>query len=315
MRKALGFVLFGLGAALLAIGLVAAIWAPGRVKQTPVDVDTTTRLEGTAAKLDAATGELSAPRPIKIYSLTQTDSKVSDDKVVAFVNTQCVVFSDQGDIPDCGPPTEQGADTDPRVVDIGIDRFTTDRVTAEGVPSKGYIDGAVDHVGLVNKFPFDSKKRDYPYWDGATGKAWPAKFVEAVDLKGLPTYHYQVVIKDQPAEVTEGTEGTYSQTVDIYVEPKTGAVVQQIQDQQRYLADGTQVLDLKAQFTDKQVQTSVDDADDNIASLTLITRTIPLIGIIAGLLLILAGAVLAVLARRREEVDVPGARRREPVPA
>ncbi|MCW2867300.1 MAG: hypothetical protein JWR20_1488, partial [Marmoricola sp.] len=51
-------VLFGLGGFLLVAGLVAALWAPGTVEKTPLDVNSTTRLSGQAQKLNTASGQL-----------------------------------------------------------------------------------------------------------------------------------------------------------------------------------------------------------------------------------------------------------------
>ena len=48
----------------------------------------------------------------------------------------------------------------------------------------------------------------------------------------------------------------------IWVEPKTGAIQNQSQDQQRYLEDGTQVLNLQAEFTPEQIKKSAADTKD-----------------------------------------------------
>src|SRR3712207_3385762 len=61
--RILGRVLLGLGAFLLIAAILCTAWAPDQVKKTPLDVDTTTFLEGEAAKLDTATGEFEK-RPI-----------------------------------------------------------------------------------------------------------------------------------------------------------------------------------------------------------------------------------------------------------
>jgi hypothetical protein len=312
VRKNVGFVLLALGAALLAVGVVTTTWAPGVVKKTPLDVDTRTYLEGTAARLGAE------PRPIRIMNQSRVDSDKSNDERAAFVQVQCVVFTDQGETADC-PGGE-----DPDVVSITDDRFVTDRVTALSLPEDGIIDPelvAAAHEGVVNKFPFDTAPEEYPYWDGLTAQAWPAAYVGEEEVAGLDTYHFQVTIDDQPAEVApatdEGpaTQGTYSNRIDLWIEPETGAIIDQRQDQQRYVGE-TEVLDLQAEFTDDQVQTFADEARDNIDRLHLVTRTAPLVGFIGGGVLFVAGLVLVLTGRRRE----PGAgeprrsTRREPVP-
>ena len=52
--RVLARVLLGLGVFLLVAGVLAVAWAPGVVKKTPLDVDTTTVYEGEAAKIDTA---------------------------------------------------------------------------------------------------------------------------------------------------------------------------------------------------------------------------------------------------------------------
>ena len=71
-------------------------------------------------------------------------------------------------------------------------------------------------------------------------------------MQGVDVYVYAITISDAPIEIAEGVDGTYDNEIEIWVEPKTGAIQQQTQDQQRYLADGTQVLDLKIGFTEDQ---------------------------------------------------------------
>ena len=65
------------------------------------------------------------------------------------------------------------------------------------------------------------------------------------EVKGVETYVYRVEIVDAPIEIAEGVPGTYTDTKEIFVEPVTGAILNQTDDQQRYLEDGTQVLDLQ----------------------------------------------------------------------
>ena len=153
-RKVFGLVLLGLGAFLLVVGVMTTVWAPGQLKKLPLDVNTTTHLDGVVKKYDAATGEL-VENPVKVESITKVDSNASDDKTAVWVNTSCVVI-DIDDAPNCVDGD------DPRLVSASTDVFATDRVTAEAVGDfKGLPDDAVPHEGLVNKWPFDTQKKDY----------------------------------------------------------------------------------------------------------------------------------------------------------
>ena len=290
-RTVFGFVLLGLGAFLLAAGIIATTWAPGVVKKTPLDVEQITNLDGIVNKIDLETNEL-VENPVKVQSITKTDSDASDDVTVVWVSTACVVI----DLDD--PPACVDGD-DPRLVSATTDVFATDRVTAEAVGDfEGLPADAVPHEGLVNKWPFDAEKKNYEYWDGLTGQAWPAVYTRTDEILGIDVYVYTVTISDAPIEIADGVDGTYDNVVEIWVEPKTGAIQQQTQDQQRYLADGTQVLDLSIGFTEEQQKAFQKDAEDNMMLLRLITFWLPVVGFVGGGLAVVAGALLLLSSRR-----------------
>lgn len=286
MRKILGPVLVGLGGFLIVVGVLCVVWAPGVVKKTPIDVETTTILSGTVSKLG------DPEQPVKVQSITRTDADASTDDVALWFSTSCVVI----DVDDA-PPCVDGDDD--RLVSADNDVFATDRVTAEAVSDfEGLPDDAVPHEGLVNKWPFDSEKRDYEYWDGTTGTAVPAVYDREDSLLGVDVYVYKISIVDAPIEVAEGVPGTYTNEIEIWVEPKTGAIQQQTQDQQRYLEDGTQALDLSVGFTEEQQQTFADDAKENMGMLKLILFWLPLIGFVVGGIAVLVGLLLVLGSRR-----------------
>lgn len=291
-RKVFGFVLLGLGAFLLVAGVIATVWAPGVVKKTPLDVEQFTSLDGVVQKIDLESGEL-IENPVKVQSITKTDSDASDDDIAVWVQTSCVVI-DVDDAPDCVDGE------DPRLVSADTDVFATDRVTAEAVAEfDGLPAEATPHEGLVNKWPFDAEKKNYEYWDGATSQAWPAVYERTDSLLGVDVYVYTVTISDAEIEIAEGTPGTYDNKIEIWVEPKTGAIQQQTQDQQRYLEDGTQVLDLKIGFTEDQQEAFADDAKSNMLLLSIITFWIPVVGFVGGGLCMVAGVAVLLSARRR----------------
>jgi len=293
VRKIVGWVLLGLGAFLLAAGLVARLWAPGVVERTPLDVDSTTHLAGTASKLNPETGDVE-DLDVAATSITQADSERSTDDVVVFVNSSCLMI-DEGDLPDC----VDAQDPQKRLVSASTDVFATDRVTAQAVDSDVLPSDATRHEGLINKFPFDVEEKDYDYWDGMLGEAVPATFDGTETLEGLETYRFQVSIPRSAAEVVEGIDGYYTQAKTIWVEPRTGSIVKQTQSETRTTEDGDTLLDMELAFTDEQVSQSVSDAEDSVSQLNLITSTVPMIGIIGGIVALLLGLVLLATGRRR----------------
>jgi hypothetical protein len=305
VRIWIGRVLIGLGGFLLVAGVLGLTWAPGVVEKTPVDVKQVTYLDGEAGKIDLETGEL-VRNPIFAISDTRTDSEVSTDDTVAWVQSSCVMI-DRGGDPEC----VDGSDD---MITASVDVFATDRVS--GLAVNDGIDlpaDATPHEGLVNKWPFDAQQQTYPYWDGTLDEAVDAEFTRTDELDGIEVYVYTVSIVDAPAEVAAGTNGTYSSAKEIWVEPKTGAILNQTESQQRFLEDGTQVLDLQLAFTEDQIASSVADARDNMGLLDLVERTVPLVGLIGGPVLVALGLVLARRPRSsaapRTERELAGAGR------
>lgn len=296
MRKIIGWVLLALGTFLVVVGLMAATWAPGQVKRTPLDTDSNTRLAGTADKLNPESGDVEA-LDVKASSITKADSEHSTDEVVVFVNSTCLVI-DEGDAPDC----VDADDPEGRLITASTDVFATDRRDAMAVNGDFVPPSAEEKEGLINKWPFDAEKKTYPYWDGILGQAVDAEYDGTETIEGLETYRYHVLVEDQDAQVLDGVDGVYSQDKFIWIDPVTGAIINQTQHEVRELPDGSPLLDLQLAFTEDQVSTNVTDAKDNGGLLTLLTQTVPLVGIIGGLLALLVGGFL-VFADRRSKAN------------
>lgn len=290
VRGKVGAVLAFLGGFLVVLGVLAQVYAPGQLMKTPLDVDSTTRLSGTAEISGAST-------PVKATSITHSDSEKSDDDIVVFQNSSCLV-KDEGDVGNC----VSADDPQKRLLSASVDDFATDRVTAEAVNDPAYLPAdAAPHEGLVNKWPFEAEKKTYPYWNGTVGSAVDAVYDRSETVGGVETYVYRVESSDVPIEIADGVSGLYADSTEIYIEPLTGSIVHQVQHQERTLDDGSPVLVLDLAFTDEQVAANGEDAKSNRDSLNLVTKTAPLIGYAAGIPLLLAGIALMVLNRRKTE--------------
>jgi hypothetical protein len=265
--------------------VVALVWAPGAAERTPLNVNTYTYLTGQADKLDPATGKLETV-PVAYRSHTQVDPDKSDGDVVVFVNTKCVNV-DRGDPPPCLKAT------DDRLVTNSIDTFATDRHTALSVNDKKYMaKDSVPHEGLVNKWPFNAEKKTYPYWDGRLAKAVDAKYVGTKEYDGLETYEYSVVVPETEAEVLEGTQGTYSAQQSLWIDPRTGSIIDQSGGEIRKLEDGTTILDIKVAYTDATVNENVSKAKDSIRTLDILTKYGPPVAGILGLAMLIGGVLV-----------------------
>ncbi|MFC7492477.1 MULTISPECIES: DUF3068 domain-containing protein [unclassified Knoellia] len=288
MRRIIGLVLMGLAGFLITTALLALIYIPGAVKKTPLDTDSYTRLTGNAAALP--TGDGSA---VKALSRTVADGQKSDGDVVVFDTFSCLIKDPNGDSPDCVDDT----DPDRRLVTATTDRFATDRKTGLAVNDEKYIGDAQPHDGLVNKFPFDVEKKTYPFWDGILDRAVDAAFEGEEKVNGWDTYKFVIDVSDEPAEISTGIQGTYSDLKTMFVDPRTGSILKQTEQQKRVLDNGTTVLDLDFGFTDETVKANIDAAKDNDSRLGLIGN-LPLIAGLLGLLALAAGFFLWNGARR-----------------
>lgn len=299
MRKNAGLILLALGSFLLFVGLLAVVWAPGKAERTPIDVDSTTYLTGEGGKVDVSTGEIEIG-PLQATSVTKSDSEASDDDVAVFVSTTCLVVQ-TGNTPDCVDADDE------RLINASEEVFATDRSSGEAVNGDDYLpEGTPEYDGLVNKWPFNSAKKSYPYFDGVLDEAVEAAYDRTETVEGMETYVYQVEVSDAPIEIAEGVPGTYDTSKEIFVEPRTGAIVNQTFTQQRTLDDGTLALDLDLAYTEDQVKKNVADTEDSLASLNLITRTVPVIGLVGGLLAVAIGLFLVLGDPRSTPTRAPG---------
>lgn len=298
MRKVIGWIMIVLGTFLLVAVVLIRVYALDQLKVTPLSVDTTTHLDGSADKLNPLKGKVEN-LDVKVTSVTKTDDEASDSNVVVFVNTTCVVL-DLPDTPDC----VDAKDPQERLVSATTDVFATDRETALAIPASEmdkYLPAdATPHEGLVNKWPFDSQKKDYPYWDDLLKKAVPAQYVGTETLDGMEVYVYEVKVDPTKTEVVSGIKGLYSAEKTIKVDPITGAIVYQRNHDVRTALNGDPLIDLDVDFTDDQIKASVDEARDGDNQLKMIGVIVPIVGGILGVLLIAVGLFLA-LRRRHDD--------------
>jgi len=275
------------GAFLLAIAALALFYAPDKVKRTPLDVDSVTRLTGEAQLFD---GTALVTTPVKATSTAHADSELSTDEVVLFQSSSCLVKDPDGQAPDC----VSADDPDNRLISAGTEVFATDRHTAMAVNDFENLPAdAEPREGLINKWPFDVEQKTYPYWDDLIGQPVDAVFQGTEDIDGLESYEFLVSVKDGDIEITDGVPGKYSSEKTIWVDPTTGSILDQSESQTRVQTDnGQTLLQLDFSFTDATVAANVEEAKANTSRLNLLTKTVPLVGGLVGLLALIAGLIL-----------------------
>ncbi|MDO5502216.1 MAG: DUF3068 domain-containing protein [Actinomycetia bacterium] len=289
MRRTVGLVLLGLGAFLVTAALLVALYVPGAMKKTPLDVDSKTRLSGQAATLPDGSSS-----PVKALSHTVANGELSDDDVVVFDSFTCLV-KDDGSVEDCTDDGEAGS----ALITASTDSFAADRKTAMAVQDSKYVSEDSEHEGLVNKWPFDVKKETYPYWDGLLGRTIDAVFDGEEEIDGLNTYRFVTNVQDAPAQVAEGTAGNYTTQKTMWIDPVTGSIINQHEKQVRSIR-GTPVLELDFGFTDETVAANVESAKSSGSQLGMLSTAPWILGLL-GLIALGAGGFLAFAGGRPED--------------
>ena len=311
MRKTLVAVLIAVGVFALVLAGLLRFYAPSKAEKTPLDLDVIQVATGPATLLNGATGQRGDFNIIATRRV-RTDSAASDSKVTVVQETLCLV-KDIDNPPEC----VDAYDPQHRLVSFTTDRVAADRKTAQSVNDPKYhtnIDGdtTATHTGLTYKWPFHAKKTSYKFFDPISRQAPDARFIGTDKIKGMTMYKYEAVIDNIDLPVGPGIPGKYSDTRTVWIEPLTGAIVKGIEQQKRWLADGTQALDTTLTFNQAAIDYQAKQASDGRAQIKQLTVILPLISLLVGLLA-LVGAFL--LSRRP---PAAGARRTadaEPEPA
>ncbi len=311
MRKKIGVSLAFVGGFLVVLAVLCQFYAPGALKKTPIDVNNTTYLSGTAQLSDGSGGMKTTP--VVAISITHADSAKSDDDVVAMSNSSCLVKSEEGaQTADC-VSSDDPADL---LISASTDNFAEDRVTGLAVNDPAYLPAdAAPHEGLINKWPFDAEKKDYPYWSSDVGAAVPAVYDRTEDVQGIECYVYKATVSDQPIEIADGVNGLLNSTSEIYVEPTTGAIQNQVEHIEQSTEDGDPVAIIDLSFTDDQVKANTDDVGPQADQLNLLTKTVPVVGYAVGIPLLLIGLALLFMGRNQAGPTPPSVSTKKPAPA
>ena len=325
-----GTVALFLGAFLLALAALSKFYMYDRLAVVPTN-NKTTSISATAPGVDAdyldiAAGLKPTTGPLKSTRIVVGDVKASEQaskdlgRAIAVWNTyNCI------DKPDfnCGAgetPLSGTTDT------VAFDRNTGETVNWDGTRTEsGGVKTRGSFAGLYFKFPFDTQKKSYKFWDGTLREATDARYVGEGTVKGLKVYKFTQTI--EPTKIgTLAVPGTlvgvddkptvvadryYSNVRSFSVEPVTGVIIVGGESQDGYLAlDGERKLTTtKAvlQYTDKNTADTVDTYKSKATLLSAVKTTVPLVAGILGILLLTIG----VWTRRGGQADAAGRRKSE----
>jgi hypothetical protein len=167
------------------------------------------------------------------------------------------------------------------------------------------------HQGLTLKFPFDTKKQSYQFWDGPANAASPAQFTGEEVIQGVKVYRFEQRIDPRTLRTQEvpgalagdpdadsvTTDVVYSNHKTLWVEPATGIIVKAQQDVTQVLQtpDGEPVLTLLdgvLTYDDATVKANAEDASSGASQLRLLGTILPVGGVVLGLVLTSVGLYL-----------------------
>jgi hypothetical protein len=307
MRRAIGTVLAGLGAFLIAVAVLVRFYVGDQVIKFPLKESLTFTLQGTG---------FSYFSPTLVREVTG-----------ATVRTISTVTGDPGS----GSSSRGVWDEFTAVDDVtrgtafnyNARRFAFNRRTAELIDCCGAsIDGktGIRQSGLVGfLWPFGTQKKTYEVFDPTLNAPRPARYAGTSVIDGISVYRFVEHVpptrdgsQSLPASLV-GMPGTsmvtlpeyYTGTSVFWVDPLTGAQLNTTEDEKVTLEDATGaqrlvLLDGTLRYTPQGVRTVVDKDNSGRSEYSLLMTVFPLSAGLAGLAGIVAGLVLAgpVLARR-----------------
>jgi len=293
MGRRVGFVLVFVGLFLLFFGLFARVYTYPRLKKAPLDQYSEPVATGTGTYFNRSPDKLREINGAQLKNVrtVRGDVKAGSDEIAVWDSFNSTVdTADQG------------------VITATQERIALDRVTGQSVQCCGE---NPRHQGLTLKFPFDTRKTTYQFWDGPAQRALPAAFTRTERINGVNVYRFeqridQLDVGDQdipgtlagdPATPSVQTDIIYSNVKTLWVEPATGIIVKAQQDVTQVLrtAGGEQVLtliDAVLTYDEATVDANADDAAKGVNQLRILGTILPVAALALGLIALAAGLVL-----------------------
>lgn len=312
MRRIVGFVLLGLGAFLLTMSLLLKVYAYPTLAVAPIDQKSTSISVG-----EDMTYISKAQRAELTDTLTSTLNVIGDVKAAQDKGDNIAVWNKA-----TATQTSDGTVISTETIRVAFDRTTGEAVDCDDCYTQSDEDPPVPikFEGLNFKFPFNTQKHSYDWWDGDLGRTVPIAYDGVEKVNGLTTYRFTQTIEPEqlpttldvpskilgePAGQMVTTEQWYSNERVYNVEPETGVIIKAVESPSTVLmVDGVQRA-IKTQgttgYTDETIKDNIEEYKDKAAQLRLVRLILPLAGLILGLLFVLVGAAVVILARRNDE--------------
>ncbi len=345
--------LMGLGAALLIAALLLTTYTNGKITKIPLDLDATLVSDGTGTAFDPES--LNGDRFVvnKNVPLSQ-QQQVS---VEAPSNAEVVTLQVGTTLRRADKQQDTG------LLLAIVDTVTLDRKTAMAVSSESNPGGAVQkprtieddqpptnialpHEGLAYRFPFDTEKKTYPYFDPIAQKSFDANYDGEEDVNGLTTYRFTQNVgydsdgklvepvkyaslydDDEDSQVTAraslwGLPGDPNEPITMtryyaaqrtfWVDPVSGTIVKAKERANHYYArealkPEVTFVDYTVTSNEQTVESQVARARDERDRVALWGRILPITFTAMGLVALVGGALLGSFSLRAESALIdPG---------
>lgn len=298
-KRLVGTILIGLGVFLVVAAGLVRFYALPSLARVPTNYDETTHSEATGAQVLDTDPKVMAPQKtdLSISTRTVADSGAhAPDDVAVWENATTITRAD-------GTIFQQSRS-----------RFAFDKVSGAAVSCASCdtwsetVKGEqtpTDFKGQVVKFPFNTQKHSYDFWDSTIGQATPAVYSGTEKTNGLTVYKFVQTIDPQvlsyqqvPGSVfgikapTAYAAVWYGMTRTLYVEPATGDVVNRVEDrtqQLRFQNKSAPAFVGTVQYTASQVAQNVKDVKTDAMLLKGARLWFPLLALILGLALLVLG--------------------------
>jgi hypothetical protein len=343
----------GLGAALLIAALLLSTYTKSKIAKIPLDMDGTLVSDGTGTAFDPASlnGDkfiIDRDVPMALQEQISVESPSNADNVTLQVGSTLRRTDKQ---------------QDNGLLLALVDTVTVNRRTAEAVSSESNPGGAVQrpraveddqpptnialpHEGLTYRFPFDTEKRTYPFFDPIAQRAFDANYDGEEDVNGLTAYKFSQNVgydaegdlvepvkyaslydDDADAEVTAraslwGLPGDpdepitmtryYAAQRTFWVDPVSGTIVKKEEHGYHYYAreplkPEVTFVEYDVTSNEETVESQVASAQDERDRLALWGRILPVTFTAMGLVTLIGGALLGSFSLRAESALIdPG---------
>lgn len=297
-----GAVLAGVGALLFVVGLLVHFYVAPTLAVAPTDQNSLTHLEAkNATVFDTATlAPITTDLSIESHTVGDVASskKAPGDTIVWHNNT-----------------TITSADGVIRSQSSKRAAFDAKTAAASKWGENWYETTAGDRSniirnGLMFKFPFNTEKKTYQVWDDTLGAPVTTSYTGTTKLQGHTVYTFENQVPasvvgtrelpptlfGQPQGESVDADVSYQNHTTYYVEPVTGAIVNQISNTKSWFGyAGAEVVTTEAQvqYTQAQIKETFDMLGSQPTQLALAQGFVPWLVVVLGLGMIAFGTAIS----------------------